>query len=139
MKQMRYEFLEHTADAKFRAYGKTLEEAFSNAAEAMFSVMIDCSKVKPAEKREISVTGSDAKSLLYNFLEEILFLLDSEGFFLHSVKNLKIKGNMLTAVLLGDSSNEHYETHGDVKAVTYNDMLINKEKGKCFVQVVVDV
>ncbi|MFH0978070.1 MAG: archease [Candidatus Woesearchaeota archaeon] len=136
---MRYEFFEHTADAKFRAYGKNLEEAFSNAAEAMFSVMVDCTKVKQTEEREISATGSDTKALLYNFLEELLFLLDSEGFFLHSVKSLKIKGNDLVATVIGDASTEDYSTHGDVKAVTYNEMEIEEKKGHCFVQVVVDV
>ena len=34
-----YEFLPHTADVKFLAYGKTLEEAFQNAALATFQVM----------------------------------------------------------------------------------------------------
>jgi SHS2 domain-containing protein len=136
---MQFEYFEHTADAKFRAYGKNLEEAFSNAAIAMFNVMLDCNKVKPREEREISVTGSDTKSLLYNFLEEILFLLDSEGFFLNGVKDLKIRGNELTARLAGDTSSEPYETNGDVKAVTYNDMEIHQEKDRCYVQVVVDV
>ena len=32
---MKYKFLEHTADVKFRAYGNGLEEAFSNAALAL--------------------------------------------------------------------------------------------------------
>ncbi len=36
----KYEFLYHIADAKFRAYGSTMEEAFENAALAMFNVMI---------------------------------------------------------------------------------------------------
>mgnify|MGYP006451174011 FL=1 len=36
-----YEFLEHTADEKFRAYGKTLEEAFINAALATAKIMTD--------------------------------------------------------------------------------------------------
>ena len=42
--QKQYEYLEHTADVKFLAYGKTLEEVFENAALAMFNVMIDTEK-----------------------------------------------------------------------------------------------
>ena len=41
----KYKFFEHTADAKFQAYGKSVEEAFSNAALAMFSVITDTSKI----------------------------------------------------------------------------------------------
>ena len=43
---MRFEYLDHTADVKFRAYGDSLEKAFGNAALAMFNVMVDTSGVK---------------------------------------------------------------------------------------------
>ena len=128
------------ADAEFRAYGKSLEEAFKNAALAMCSIMFDYKKVKPALKKEISVEGTDLQSLLYNFLEEILFLLDTENFLLHEIEDLKIKNEKnLTAVLVGDSAIENYEIFGEVKAVTYNDMKIEKQDSVYVVQVVVDI
>ena len=43
---------EHTADVAFIAYGKDLNEAFENAAKAMFNVMTDISKVDKKEGRE---------------------------------------------------------------------------------------
>ena len=43
---VKFKFLEHTADAKFQAYGKNMEEAFSNAALAMFSIITDTKKIK---------------------------------------------------------------------------------------------
>lgn len=134
---MKYKFLEHTADAKFQAFGKNLEEAFSNAALAMFSIMIDPSKVKAKIKREITVDGIDKKSLLYKFLEEILFLLDTEGFLLNKVEKLKIEKNKLSTVLVGDRISDNYKLSGDVKAVTYNDMEIHEKP--FMVQVVVDL
>ena len=82
----KFKFLEHTADAKFQAFGKTMEEAFSNAALAMFSIITDIKKIKKALKNEIKAEGSDLKSLLYNFLEELLFLIDTENFLLSSIK-----------------------------------------------------
>jgi SHS2 domain-containing protein len=136
---MKYEFFRHTADVKFKAYGKTLDEAYANAAEAMFSVMMDITKVKPVIEKKITVSGADDKALLYNFLEEFLFLLDSESFFLHQVKSVKINGKELVAVIIGDAASDAYEAHGDVKAVTYNEMEIHKDVGNCFVQVVLDV
>ncbi|MBI5872266.1 archease [archaeon] len=134
-----FKFFKHTADAKFQAFGKTKEEAFANAAIAMFSVMTDTSKVNCTISKEISAQGIDHKSLLYHFLEELLFLLDSENFLLHKVECLQIKGNKLTAKVTGDAASQKYETHGDVKAVTYNEMEIKKKKGRWIVQVVVDV
>ena len=134
---MKYKFLEHRADAKFQAFGKSLEEAFSNAALAMTSVMTDPIKIKSKIKHKISVKGEDKKALLYNFLEQLLILLDTEKFLLHKIRNIKINDNKLTAELIGDKFNNQYDIIINIKAVTYNDMFI-KEK-PFIVQVVVDI
>lgn len=133
----KYKFLEHTADAKYQAYGKTLEEAFSNAAIAMFSIFSEPEKVKAKIKKTIEVRGKDKKALLYNFLEEFLFLLDSEGFLLHEINKIKITGDKIKAEVVGEKINESHKLHGEVKAVTYNNMIIDEEKN--MVQVVVDL
>jgi|TARA_Y100000310_G_scaffold118201_1_gene117018 SHS2 domain-containing protein len=138
----KYKFLEHTADAKFQAYGKSMEEAFSNAALAMFSIITDTKKINKKIKKGIKAEGTDLKSLLYNFLEEFLFLLDSNNFLLNSIKNIKIKkindAYKLEATAIGDKA-ENYETSGDIKAVTYNEMEVKEKKDNVMVQVVLDL
>ncbi len=138
----RYEFIAHTADAKFRAFGRTLEEAFSNAALATASLMWDWKKVEKEAKREIKVEGKDLKQLLCSFLEEIIYLMDSEMFLLGSADKVKIKkkGNQfnLEALFKGDKCSDKYKIFGEVKAITYNEMEI-KEDRPVTLQVVVDV
>ena len=134
----KFEFLEHTADAKFLAYGKTLEEAFSNAALALFTLMTDVSKVKPRVKKHITVTSSSREAMLYDFLESLVVLIDTEGFLLHEMKNMQITGNVLSADAYGDHA-EGYDVHTHIKAITYNDMFIKEEKGKFILQVVPDI
>ncbi len=138
---MGYEFLEHTADVKFRAEGKTIEEAFSNAALALKETILK-GKVEINEKikKKINVSGKDKESLLYNFLEEFLFLLDSEGFIFSKVNKIKIKDNELSCEIIGDKATG-YKISNDVKAVTYNSMFVKKDNktGKFIVQVVLDV
>ena len=101
----------------------------------MFSIMVDTKKVKPLIEKKINIKGEDKKSLLYNFLEELLFLLDTKSFLLNKVKKIKIENNSLKAIVVGDSVKEEYKLLGEVKAVTYNDMEITNT----FVQVVVDL
>ena len=79
----------------------------------------------------------DQKALLYDFLEELIILQDSEGFMLHDIK-VEIEGSKLTAVCTGDKI-DNYTSMGDVKAATYADMLIEEKDGTWVVQVVVDV
>lgn len=134
MVNKKFVFLKHTADVKFQAFGKNLEEQFKNAGMALKETICEGVKVKSVIKKKISVKGKDEKSLLYNFLEEFLYLLDAEGFLLGDVKSVKIKGFKLIAEVSGDSA-KNYKFTNSVKAVTYNDMMIEKK----FVQVVLDV
>ena len=136
---MKYEFLEHTADAKFRAYGKTLSEAFENAAYAMEEVITDYTKVKPLIKKTISIGSENKEALLYDFLEQFIFLLDSENFILNKIEKIKIKDNKLTAEIVGDNKIDDYDIKTSIKAVTYQEMFIKQEKNQFVVQVIVDI
>ena len=138
----KYKFLEHTADIKFQSCGETLNKAFENAGLAMFNAMYK-EKVKSKIKKKIKVSGQDKENLLYNFLEELLFLLDSENFFTSEIKvKINEKKLELKAELKGDNAG-NYSIGLDVKAVTYNEMFVKKEKveGKemWVCQVVLDV
>lgn len=139
---MRYRFLQHTADAKFQAFGKTLEEAFQNAALATASLIYDWKTVEGKLRHHIEIKGKDLKQLLVSFLEELLYLLDSRQFLLNSVEGIHIgkKENhyWLKAQFLGDNHSSKYQTFGDVKAITYNEMRIETH-AHFMVQVVVDV
>lgn len=143
----RYEFLPHTADAKFRAHGKTLEEAFENAARATTALITDIDKVKPAHRVEVDLSAKGREQLLFDFLDQVLYLIDTEGLLLSDCEDMEIveegtgeaRRFRLRGTLLGDHY-RNYETHGDVKAVTYNDMAIERlPDGKWVCQVVVDL
>jgi SHS2 domain-containing protein len=138
---MKFEFLPHTADVKFRAYGKNLEEAFSNAALALTNVVTE-SKIEPKVSKTVEVESEDEKALLYDFLEQFLILLDTDSFLLSSVSEIKIVKNStfkLKAEIKGDTDLSKYQTETHIKAVTYQEMEIKKEKGKVMVQVILDL
>ena len=138
----KYRFFPHTADAKFQAFGKTLEEAFSHAALAVASLMWECDKI--ADKIEISVSaeGKDLEQLLVGFLEEVLYLLETRDFLLGSVGDILLEkkedGWKLHALFRGDVSGDEYEIFGDVKAITYNEIVV-KDQAPFLVQVVADI
>ena len=140
---MTYEFLEHTADIKVRVTEKNMEDAFASSAMALKEVIAEKIKVKPEIERKIDIEGKNIGSLLYNFLEEFIYLLDAEKFLLGGIKEIKIaketnKPFKLKATLLGDKA-ENYEFSNDVKAITYNDMEIRKSGAKVIIQFVLDL
>ena len=136
-------FLDHTADIMFQSYGGNLEEAFSNAVLAVSDSITDYKKIEKNVKKEIEKESEDLKALLYDFIDELLYLLDAEKFMAGEVKSIKIKKEkdkyILKAVLLGDDKLDKYEIKTHIKAMTYNDMIIDEKPGSVTLQVVLDI
>jgi len=143
----KYKLFDKTADAKFQAYGNTLEETFKNAEEAMMSVMYNVDELAEnefdLEIRDIIVEGNNLETLLYNFLEEIIFLMSAE-LVIGLIERIQIihKEDIykLKAIIHGTQS-INLESHGEIKAVTYNEMYVkfNEDLQKYVAQVVVDL
>ena len=139
-----FRFLDHTGDAKFQAYGRSLEEAFIQSAYALLSLMWERKDIRRTENVEVACEGRDLPQLLVSFLEEILFLLDARFFVLSEIRGLKItdmgkKGWSLGAIFSGQPGRESIPMFGEVKAVTYNEMTVEKDEEGVLIQVVVDL
>src|SRR3989344_563893 len=101
---MPYELLEHIADVKFRATGSTWGEMFSSAADALNEVIRGEIKILEQEEKTFEVEGSDNEMLLYNFLEEFLFLLDAKDFLVSSIKNIEVGIGKIKCTVVGDKA-----------------------------------
>ena len=142
-----FRLLEHTADVYIESWGRTLEEAFEWAAIGMFEVMTDLKKVDAKEKYEISVKGEDLYALLYEWLEELLFIFGSQGkvfsrFKVHKITKKEDNGYILSGEAWGETFNIKKHTQKtEVKAVTYSLMEIikNKSTEQWFVRFVLDI
>jgi len=140
----RFEFLEHTADLYIAAYGKSLEEAFENAAYAAFEGMTDLNRVQPQLADTVEVEGHDEQALLYNWLEALLVKFDITSNLYSRFKISKIKktpsGFKLKAKIWGEPFNaqKHISKVG-IKAVTYHQMEIVNEKGLITVKFILDI
>ena len=123
----KFKFLEHPSDIKFRAYGKTLNELFENVAGAVSFYLGSGKKIQPRKGKSITVSGEDKESLLYNFADELIYLLDAEKFVV-SKANIEMRGFNLKAEIYGDDT-DNYEIK-QIKAATYADMFIKKIKNE---------
>jgi len=126
---MKYEFIKGlTSDVVFRAYGKDVKELFENAAEAMAGVICQVGKVDPKIAKSVEVKGEDLKDLLYNWLQEIIALVDTEEMFfsrfeIEEISNCKLKAKIYGEPITPDKG----ETV--VKAVTYHNFNLRKTTG----------
>jgi len=141
---MSIRFLDHPSDVYVEVRAKSLEEAFALSGMAVYEVMTDVSRVRRDEKVEVTVDGFDLYSLLYNWLEELIYLFDSKGFLGSEVKVKEVvqdrNGFILKAVICGEKYDaKRHESKTAIKAATYHLMEIKKEGDEYVVRFVLDI
>jgi len=141
---MRYKHVEHTSDVAFEAYGDSLEELFANSALATYSFMTDIDELmkEPAtEERAVNIQSEDLYSLMFDWLDEILFFFESE-MLMFTRFDIKVDAEKFS---LGGKCKgvffdpEKHEVGIIIKAVTYHMMEIKEEGGRWRARVVLDV
>lgn len=121
----KFEILEHKADLKIRAFGKTKEELFLN----MLLAMAESQKGEnfgPEVKREIKVISIDLATLLVDFLSEVLYLIQVNKEIYNGIKFTKFLNTEIEGELFGQKVKRFGE---DIKAVTYYNLEVSQKNG----------
>ena len=128
---MGYKILDHATDAFIEVTASSLIEAFEIAGYSVIDTILDNSKIEKKKERNIVVNGKDLNYLLYNWLEEIIYLIITEGF---AIKKLKItleKNEEYTISSRIFGENIDIKKHGfkvEIKSRTFHEMEIKQEK-----------
>lgn len=127
------------ADVAFNATGDTLDELFKSCALAVMEVMVDLKSVSKVETRVIELSNDDNEKLLFEFLEEIVYLKDAD-YILFCDFDVKISNGKLRCVCYGEKIDyEKQKTKVDIKAITYHHFKLAKIMGKWEATVIVDI
>jgi SHS2 domain-containing protein len=119
------------ADACFELNGKNLTELFRAGFLALMSTSVELDSVKLSIERKIMLENNDLERLLYEFLEELIYLKDAE-LLIFKECDLSIEENnvtskfILNAVLRGQKIDDLVSTITDVKAITYYQFYIKQ-------------
>ena len=70
---MGYTFIDHTADVAADLTGRTVEELFASAAQAMTDTVTDLSSVRPVITQSVTVEAGAIEDLLVDWLNELLY------------------------------------------------------------------
>lgn len=122
-----YEVFEHTADIGLHAFGRTLPELFIHAAQGMENLLVPTEEVCILTSRQITVEGHDTVSLLIEWLNELVFLFDTEyllfrDFTIESINETQV---------IGQASGEPYDKQrhhlsSAIKAVTWHEAAVTR-------------
>lgn len=133
-----FELIEHTADTGVVARGTTLAEAFANAACGLFSIITDISNVGPKESRGVEVTAPDIETLLFNWLNELIFIFEVEHMLFSKFEVTELRDGLLRAVCTGEKYTPGvHELKLGVKSATMHMLEVDRASNR--VRVIFDV
>ena len=146
MEAKRFEYISHTADVAFLAYGKDFNSALENAAFALLNLMLDIKRIKSlrAKKREVHIEdmASTKEDLVWYLLQDILSKVDAEklnayDFQLKEIREMHGKIKATGKLTCKDDTGDFALL--SLKAVTPHDLNVNQGKAGWSIKVVADV
>ena len=138
--ETRWEHFPHDADMGVRGVGRTLAEAFEQAALALTAVVTDPTCVRPVIPVEIACQAEEPEALLFDWLNAIVYEMDTRDL-LFSRYEVRIEDGRLQATAWGERVRvEAHQPAVEVKAATYTALRVGQdESGAWTAECVVDV
>ncbi len=134
----RYEFLEHTADIGIRAEGETLEEAFEAAAGGLLE-LLGAGFPGEGEDRTVEVRADDREALLVSWLDELLYLHESEDLVFGGIRVERVGETRVEATVRAAARGSRRLEGIGVKAATYHRLRLHRGRGGWTATVYLDV
>ncbi|MEO8970872.1 MAG: archease [Ktedonobacteraceae bacterium] len=135
-----YEVFEHTADIGLHAYGATLAELFVHAAQGMESLMVAPEQIRAEVQREVVVEGHDEISLLIAWLNELIFLFDTEYLLFHDFTVDTISASRLKAQAIGEPYDaQRHDLSSAIKAVTWHEASVEQGDNGYKARIIFDI
>ena len=142
---MPWKYLEEEAiaDIAIEVTTNTLDELFQDACYSICHLMTDLKLFEAIDTREFSFSNKGLDLLLYQVLEELLFLKDAELFFVKEVscKIIQEKEESFAQVSFigGKFNRTKHKTGNDIKSITFSNFFVQKENRRWRAHFIVDV
>lgn len=135
-----YERIEHTADEAFHLSADSLDGLFQAAAAALLEVMTTPGHVVPRNERTVSLGAADHEALLVAWLNELIYLFESEDLLFSEFSISLAPGPRLEATARGEPRDPgRHPVEAVVKAATFQDLAIREREGRWETDIVFDV
>jgi protein archease len=137
---MPFETFEHTADLGLRVRADDLNALFADAARGLFSMIVpDPDSIRPREMVSIAVPGEVSELLLFDWLNELLYIYEVRHLLLCEFE-VRVDAVGVAATCRGEPIDQkrHVLDH-EVKAITYHGLKLEQADGRWLAEVIVDI
>ena len=129
-----YEWVEHTAEVELHVAAESREAVFAEALAA-FAELVSRDDRGERVEHEVTAEAQDDATLLAAWLDELVFLAETEDFVPERLERLQLDGTRLRAVVAGHRGRPAHL----VKAVTYHGLEVARNGDVWRARVVLDV
>ena len=136
----KFEILDHTADVKIRAYGKTIEEVFEAAAVAFFAVIADLDGIHEQTSTIITTQAINQEELLVSWLNELLYHYEVKRLLLKRFEVSSLNHTSIRAAGFGERLDpSRHVVHREVKMATYHQLKVARDEHGFFAEAILDL
>src|SRR4030043_1412760 len=98
----KFKVLDISGDVGIKAFGKSIDEAFINAAIGMYSLITNLDSIKEKKTINVSVGSPSLDGLLVSWLNELIFHFDAYGFIGKKLSITKFTANTMAEHVSGE-------------------------------------
>jgi SHS2 domain-containing protein len=136
----RFELVDHTGDLGVRVFGESLPRLFEQAAHALTFIFTDPATIQLKETRKFLLEAKTDEELLITWLNEFVYLFDTEGLLFKTYDVLSVHNHHLEALAQGEIYVEdRHPIKTTVKAATYHQLKIEHHQGVWTTEVIFDL
>ncbi len=137
----KFEFIDHTGDIGVRVFGENLSALFQHAAQALFHIITDPKTIREKESRKVSVQAKGREELFVSWLNEFVYLFDTNGYLFGRFEILDLDEHLIEAMVYGETYEEgRHPIYRTIKSATYHQLQITQGKGGAWeAQVIFDL
>ena len=134
-----FQFIDHTADAGIPVKAETLEGLFETAALGFSELITRVDSLNCLIQRQFRLQETDIETLLVSWLQELLYLLDTEDLIFGRFQ-VNLKDFTLEATAWGEVFDpERHTIRTEIKAVTYHQLEVVEDDKGWKAQVIFDI
>ncbi len=135
-----FEPFDTTGDVGLDIYGRELKDIFEQAAYGLFSLITNTENIDINITKNVEVKGDSLEELLVKWLNELIFIFDTEGFIAKKITINNLTNTSISATLEGETFNEKKHSRGVlIKAATYHKLIIKRNKHDYTAKVLFDI
>ena len=120
----KFEIIDIAGDIGIKAHGNNKKEAFANVGLGLYEIMTGSVVKDNSEEIVIDMFSNDYEELLVDYLNELIFNFENEGFAGSEIKVLEISDTRLKAVIKGTFIDEEDKLGTAITAATFHNIKI---------------